>query len=369
MAFDLTQPASETLKLLAAYISYISTENDKETANFKLKPTCFHARTLPSIDILGYLSRILKYSPCGTEVFLAQLVYIRRLSVNKNFLYKPDLLPFEGDSSDIDQLQSRLESTQISPMKTGIVVDSYNIHRLLITSSLVAIKFLSDVFYTNLHVSRTEQSSDDLGVGGVPLNELNQMELEFLKLSNFSLMVSPEELIECGDSLLLFSINFRAGQAHLQSEPTFIQSEQEETDRYANQKLNSSTDLSPKLFSTSNLQKQNSGGPTIFSVPSTEEHSSRQNSLQYLAVLQEKIRNHQLVSKPIFDRGSTLTRRRARMHISGAIFAPIPSAPIRYRSRDANRTKLSKITKSFSKIVIRPRCQCKKLQCRCKTKR
>jgi Cyclin len=54
-----------------------------------------------------------------------------------------------------------------------------------------------------------------LGVGGIPVNELNQMELEFLKLCDFSLLITPEELVECGDSLLNFSMNYRAGQAFI----------------------------------------------------------------------------------------------------------------------------------------------------------
>jgi hypothetical protein len=40
------------------------------------------------------------------------------------------------------------------------------------------------------------------------------MELEFLKLSNFSLLITPEELVECGDSLLSFSLNYKVGQSY-----------------------------------------------------------------------------------------------------------------------------------------------------------
>ena len=41
-------------------------------------------------------------------------------------------------------------------------------------------------------------------MGGIPLGELNVLELEFLGLLNFSLMVSPEELVKCGSTLLEF---------------------------------------------------------------------------------------------------------------------------------------------------------------------
>ena len=56
---------------------------------------------------------------------------------------------------------------------------------------------------------------DYLGVGGVPVSELNQMELEFLKLCDFSLLITPAELVECGDSLLNFSMKYRAGQSYV----------------------------------------------------------------------------------------------------------------------------------------------------------
>jgi hypothetical protein len=138
-----TYPPSECIKLLASYISFIITANDNKSNKDGRKPTRFHAKTIPSIDILGYLSRILKYAPCGTECFLAVIVYLQRISVKSEFIY------LEQD------LEAKLETSHISDTKEkDIVIDSYNIHRLLITASLVGIKFLSDVFYTNLHISR-----------------------------------------------------------------------------------------------------------------------------------------------------------------------------------------------------------------------
>ena len=64
--------------------------------------------------------------------------------------------------SEVDSIQRQFSSTHINGRveriiscdQPAVVIDSYNIHRLLITAALVSIKFLSDVFYTNLHVSR-----------------------------------------------------------------------------------------------------------------------------------------------------------------------------------------------------------------------
>ncbi|KAI8901577.1 cyclin-domain-containing protein, partial [Globomyces pollinis-pini] len=150
MVFDLKFPPQETIKLLANYLSFIVLKNDQRS-DTQRNLTRFHARTIPSIDIVGYLTRILKYAPCGTEC----------------------------------ELELKLEGTFITKNSNPIVIDSFNIHRLIISAALVSIKFLSDVFYTNLHISR---------VGGVPVVELNQLELEFLKRCNFNLMVTPMEL-------------------------------------------------------------------------------------------------------------------------------------------------------------------------------
>ena len=64
--------------------------------------------------------RILKYCPASNEVFLSLLVYFDRMS--------------------------KLAKEANGRM---FVIDSYNIHRLVIAGVTVASKFFSDVFYTN----------------------------------------------------------------------------------------------------------------------------------------------------------------------------------------------------------------------------
>ncbi|EPB86347.1 hypothetical protein HMPREF1544_06886 [Mucor circinelloides 1006PhL] len=126
--------------------------------------TRFHARLVPSIDIYSYLSRILKYCPCANECFLSLLVYFDRMSKNSLAL-------------------------------TGrpFTIDSFNIHRLIIAGVMVSSKFFSDVFYTNTRYAK---------VGGLPVSELNSLELEFLKLNGFNLTVPISELQKYGDQLL-----------------------------------------------------------------------------------------------------------------------------------------------------------------------
>ncbi|TCD61481.1 hypothetical protein EIP91_008382 [Steccherinum ochraceum] len=78
------------------------------------------------------------------------------------------------------------------------VIDSYNIHRLVIAGVTVASKFFSDVFYTNSRYAK---------VGGLPQGELNQLELQFLLLNDFRLMIAMEEMQSYAEQLIRFSEN------------------------------------------------------------------------------------------------------------------------------------------------------------------
>ncbi|GJJ74716.1 hypothetical protein EMPS_07074 [Entomortierella parvispora] len=77
----------------------------------------------------------------------------------------------------------------------GFRINSFNIHRLLIVCLMVAAKFTSDHFYSNVRYSK---------VGGLSLLELNQLELEFLFTTRFELNVKEEELQRVGNALLRF---------------------------------------------------------------------------------------------------------------------------------------------------------------------
>lgn len=63
------------------------------------------------------------------------------------------------------------------------VVNSLNIHRLLITSVMLAAKFFDDQYFNNAYYSK---------VGGVPPGEMNSLEVEFLFMTNFTLFVPTE---------------------------------------------------------------------------------------------------------------------------------------------------------------------------------
>jgi len=131
-------------------------------------PSAFHARNIPTISIESYLLRILKYCPTTNEVFLSLLVYFDRMS---------------RSSSNANGAPS-------------FAIDSYNVHRLIIAGVTVASKFFSDIFYLNSRYAR---------VGGLPQTELNHLELQFLILNDFRLLIAPEEMQRYANQLLLYS--------------------------------------------------------------------------------------------------------------------------------------------------------------------
>lgn len=161
----------------------------------------FHGKNVPSISILSYLSRIHKYCPTTYEVFLSLLVYFDRMTERVNAgpmstlrqanqqslerdnaeaaanpalsansasgptdqassvsvqaatpppsgsLGKPPETPVRGPQPPSPP-QQELEPDPYS-LSHFFVVDSFNIHRLVIAGVTCASKFFSDVFYTN----------------------------------------------------------------------------------------------------------------------------------------------------------------------------------------------------------------------------
>jgi PHO85 cyclin-6/7 len=157
----------------------------------------FHGKNVPAITILSYLSRIHKYCPTTYEVFLSLLVYFDRMTERVNNMVMeaeevrrqpppqqgtttsssrasdtPDVDMKDGDSEPSDEVDSDLaddddeggdeaekkrteagddasRATPAAVPATYFVVDSFNIHRLIIAGVTCASKFFSDVFYTN----------------------------------------------------------------------------------------------------------------------------------------------------------------------------------------------------------------------------
>ncbi len=111
----------------------------------KQKRLSFYSKNPASITVGGYLERVLKYTHIEESTLIIALIYIDRMcELNSIFL-----------------------------------VDS-NIHRVMFTGLLLAIKYNEDDFYTNNYYSK---------VGGITVKEMNALEYEFMKLLKYSLFV------------------------------------------------------------------------------------------------------------------------------------------------------------------------------------
>nr|ABK22429.1 unknown [Picea sitchensis] len=145
-------PPESQLPRILAVLSYalqrLVTRNDQCAlpADGK-KITVFHGVRSPSITVAKYLERIYKYTSCSPSCFVVGYVYIDRL-VHR----QPDF-----------------------------PVISLNIHRLLLTSVMIAAKMLDDAHYNNAFYAR---------VGGISNTELNRLEIDFLFRLGFRLKVT-----------------------------------------------------------------------------------------------------------------------------------------------------------------------------------
>jgi len=143
-------PASRVLLQVIASVleELVRKGEERRRKTNDLQMTKFHGLRAPSIALPDYLQRIAQFSGCSKECFVLMLVYIDRLVTNKE-----------------------------------IPLDALNVHRLVITGTLLAAKFFDDHYLDNAHYS---------AVGGLPRNEINELELEFLFLLGFQLYVHTE---------------------------------------------------------------------------------------------------------------------------------------------------------------------------------
>ncbi|KAF4632014.1 hypothetical protein G7Y89_g6108 [Cudoniella acicularis] len=239
-------PTADIIEMVAGLLTKITTTNDQQhdslhrplpsgdTVNMSglsSSVLAFHGKNVPSITILSYLSRIHKYCPTTYEVFLSLLVYFDRmtervnaspmqnLNLRRDSMDQDNSRPSTGYSADgsdladsppssrsIPEMETDMQKAQYThapppepaatfPLSHFFVVDSFNIHRLVIAGVTCASKFFSDVFYTNSRYAK---------VGGLPLAELNHLELQFLLLNDFRLSVPVEELEAYGTMLVEF---------------------------------------------------------------------------------------------------------------------------------------------------------------------
>lgn len=96
---------------LSSLLQSVAESNDLTGLFHPQKVSIFHGLTRPSISIQSYLERIFQYANCSPSCFVVAYVYLDR------FMQKQPSLP----------------------------INSLNVHRLLITSVMVAAKFMDDM--------------------------------------------------------------------------------------------------------------------------------------------------------------------------------------------------------------------------------
>lgn len=113
----------------------------------------FHTYILPKISIAEYLGRIERYSICSKECFVIALLYIDRFI------------------------------SSVGPNQAA--VNHHSIHRVLITSIMLAAKFYDDQYFNNAYYAK---------IGGLETSELNSLEAEFVMHIKFRLAVTEGEM-------------------------------------------------------------------------------------------------------------------------------------------------------------------------------
>ncbi|KAH3764271.1 Cyclin-P3-1 protein [Pelomyxa schiedti] len=117
----------------------------------------------PAISLRAYVERIEVHSGCSRANLISALIYIDRLLVSRS-----------------------------------VTLTETNVHRVLWSCLVVAHKFFEDQYFTNTFYSK---------VGGIPLAEMNAMEVRVLQLLDYNLFITPEKFTQY-ENVLGTSINY-----------------------------------------------------------------------------------------------------------------------------------------------------------------
>jgi hypothetical protein len=125
----------------------INNEKQKKDTDLKelIKP--FNSKTISEISINDYLKRIIKYTNCEINSLIYSIILLDRICLK------------------------------------NINLSSYNIHKFLFATILLAIKINEDNIYSNTYYSQ---------IAGVSLKELNLMEYNFFILLDYKFYVNED---------------------------------------------------------------------------------------------------------------------------------------------------------------------------------
>jgi len=114
---------------------------------------------IPDIGVVDYCKRLRRYFNCSPSCFVTALMYI-------------------------DQI---LTKTKKSSPEERVVLDTLTIHRLVLVSMVLAVKYHEDNHYSQAYYAQ---------VGGVALTELNSMERLFVDIVEWDLDVNYDRFVK-----------------------------------------------------------------------------------------------------------------------------------------------------------------------------
>ncbi|PVU85702.1 hypothetical protein BB559_006859 [Furculomyces boomerangus] len=224
--FDLQSAKIRDVEILVGNMIQLAVENNdkKLMAHKTIVVTPFNSKSIPKISIQEYLNRLINGADIlGIDVILSLLIYFIRIgtivskinkvnTVDSSCCYPIDypnrincsLKPLSSIRKSLLSLNDCCGErkcfckddgygTKGTNIYCGFYLNSYNIHRMIITSLVIGHKLCSDIFYSNERYGK---------IGGISTHELNMLEMEILFLIKFDLVVRPREMQKMGETLL-----------------------------------------------------------------------------------------------------------------------------------------------------------------------
>ncbi|KAF9976577.1 hypothetical protein BGZ73_008248 [Actinomortierella ambigua] len=160
----------------------------------------------PLCDASGTGASVGSHDSSSSSVSMDDEVASKRIKQHQMEQHPLPSISTESSASSLSILTGKEASPRLlwicpaSPSQTALAPNGFrlislNIHRLLITALMVAAKFTSDLYYSNARYAK---------YGGLRLEELNQLELEFLFAIKFDLNVKVPHIEQVGRLLHAF---------------------------------------------------------------------------------------------------------------------------------------------------------------------
>ena len=157
----------------------------------------FTCEKIPSISIKDYLLRLSRHAKVNESTIIIILIYIDRLCHMNHF-----------------------------------ILTYYNIHKLILSSFILAIKYNEEIYYSMTYYSK---------IGGLSIAELNNMEFEFSVLIRYKLFVQTSLFEKYYNDLMSFKDDSDDDEEEYEEEYEEQEEDEKEEEEEKNNKDN--TDL------------------------------------------------------------------------------------------------------------------------------